>query len=279
MIGILLMTLLAQEKVADARRCIECHEPQNEEWKSSIHAKKGTDCIGCHGTDEVDPKKNKPHLRKPEFRALKKQVKQDDEVVTINLSPLLCGSCHREEHEEFKRSAHGIDWEQGGKVKGCISCHAFHGTDAAKRRSILADKELGCLKCHKDTSGQCTVMRKYSDLADSLEGELGKLEAIMSESIPGLSWAGETAAREEGLQKLRDFRVRQHGATLKLMKETLPSEIPPVTAAVAAAHGKAEERKHAFARRKSWALLGFLGVMLLNVLVARAWCLKRFGKH
>jgi predicted CXXCH cytochrome family protein len=276
MIGLVLAALLSQEKVTENKRCIECHEPQGEEWKASVHARKGTDCIGCHGTDEVDPKKNKPHLRKPEFRLFRKR---DAEGNWRSLSPEFCGKCHVPELEEFKKSAHFIDWDDGGEVKGCISCHAFHGTDVARRRAILADKVLGCLKCHKETSGQCNLMRQYSDLADRLEAELGKLEAIAGEPIPGLSWSDEEAAREGILEKLRGFRVRQHGATLKLMKETLPAEIPPVTAAAAAAHQKAEARKHAFSRQKTWALLAFLAVMVLNLLVARAWCLKRFGKH
>jgi formate-dependent nitrite reductase cytochrome c552 subunit len=275
MIAALLAFLAAQERVADARRCAECHEEQRDLWKDSVHAAKGTDCVGCHGADQIDTRKSRPHLYVQGFR--RGVLKELDEAGRPRSdSPALCGTCHIQELEEFKRSQHYADWEEGGKVRGCLACHAEHRTAPARREEILKSKEHGCAECHRPTSRQIAVMTRFGEQMAALEPELARLEACLAEEEPGISWAAERAALEAARRARGEFRSRQHAGLFSVFKK-LEEEIPAAARAAREAFDRAEQRKAEFARRKALGLGGFLALMALNLVLARAWCRRRFG--
>jgi predicted CXXCH cytochrome family protein len=261
MIGLVAFVLLAQDRFAadtDAT-CLTCHEKQKEDWKDSIHAVRQIGCVACHGTDEINPKASMPHLRTLAFQR-------------GHESPPFCGRCHAGELEEFKRSPHYEDWEGGGKVKGCLSCHAAHKTAPANRHALLNGRDPGCLQCHKPESRQVAAMKKFAELADGLQGELVKLEECFREKTPGLSWMTESVSREAHVDGLRKFRTRQHATEFI----TLAEEVPAATARVRAELRKAEEKKRRFATSKILGLAGFLVVMALNPALARRWCRRAY---
>lgn len=276
MIALLLACLAAQERVADARRCIECHEEQRDAWKDSIHAAKGTDCVGCHGADRIDVRRSRPHLYAEGFkRGVLKET--DERGRPRSDSPALCGTCHAQELEEFKRSQHYADWEEGGKVRGCLACHAEHKTAEARRDEILAGKEQGCAGCHKPSSRQIAVLAKFSQQMAALEGELVRLEGCLSAEEPGISWAAERSALEAVRRARGEFRARQHASLFSAFRK-FEEEIPAAARAAREALEKAERRKAEFARRKALGLGGFLALMAVNLVLARTWCRRRFGR-
>lgn len=270
-----LACLAVQERVADARRCIECHEEQRDAWKNSIHAIKGTDCVGCHGADRIDARRSRPHLYTDGFkRGVLKET--DDRGRPRSDSPALCGTCHARELEEFKRSQHYADWEEGGKVRGCLACHAEHQTAQARRNEILPDKDQGCAACHKPSSRPIAVLAKFDQLMTVLEGELVRLEGCLSAEEPGISWAAERSALETVRRARGDFRARQHASLFSVFRK-FDEEIPAAARVAGEALEKAERRKAEFARRKALGLGGFLALMAVNLVLARAWCRRRFG--
>jgi hypothetical protein len=276
-VAILLACLAAQERVTDARRCAECHEEQRDHWKDSVHAAKGTDCVGCHGADRIDVRKSRPHLYAEGFK--RGVLQETDEIGRKRSdSPALCGTCHVQELEEFKRSQHYADWEEGGKVRGCLACHAEHKTAPARRDEILKSKEQGCTECHRPSSRQVAVMAKFGEQMAAFEGELSRLEGCLAAEEPGISWAAERPALEAARRARGEFRSRQHAGLFSVFKK-FEEEIPAAARAAREAFEKAERRKAEFARRKALGLGGFLALMAVNLVLARAWCRRRFGAH
>jgi len=274
----LLLAFLTQERTADNARCIaNCHESQADDWKSSIHFFKGTDCIGCHGADTIDTKKNKPHLRTPEFLTGVKAKWTD--------SPNLCKKCHQGVYDEFARSQHFASWEddesEDGKrrVRGCLACHDYHKTATARGKEILASKEMGCAKCHRPATKQIAAMTKYTEQTEALERAIASLTGALHEEIPGISWTPERGARETAAQKLREFRTRQHFAdfdkTFKELEKEIPPAVPPVEKALSAAAAK----KRSLSGQKKLGLSIFLVLMAVTLLLARSWCVRTFGQH
>ncbi|HLF94549.1 MAG TPA: hypothetical protein VJB14_13885, partial [Planctomycetota bacterium] len=77
--------------------------------------------------------------------------------------------CHKPEFEAFDGGAHGEETrDDAGKVKGCSSCHGFHATEVADRRSILKE---ACASCHKEGSRQLRWGGRFAAAADPLRGD------------------------------------------------------------------------------------------------------------
>lgn len=147
-----LIAFLLQERVETDAGCIKCHENQVDDWKGSVHAAKAVGCVKCHRAESVDTTKSKPHLFAQGFvRGTKKG------------SGPLCTQCHRKEGVDWAASAHAEDTkDEGGRSRGCSSCHAFHETVVARPAEILKES---CLRCHKPGTEAIRFGEQVVDLA------------------------------------------------------------------------------------------------------------------
>ncbi len=112
-------------------KCVECHSRKTaaivKDWKSGRHAVAGVDCYKCHraGTDRAVDRRH---------------LEYDARPISMVVSPLACGSCHRQELEGFSASKHAntlaiiekIDlWfkeDLAGPVEQATGCNACHGS-------------------------------------------------------------------------------------------------------------------------------------------------------
>jgi formate-dependent nitrite reductase cytochrome c552 subunit len=166
---LLFAAALQSQRVETDAGCIKCHEAQVEDWRESIHARKGVGCVKCHGAETVDPAKSKPHLFTTGFKRGTKKA-----------NPALCAGCHKEEFAAFDASAHAEDTrDDSGKVKGCSSCHAFHETSVADRRAILKEN---CATCHRAGSQKYRTGEEYIAFAEALQGDTLKALRVSQHS-------------------------------------------------------------------------------------------------
>ena len=118
--------------------CVACHRDLAVErlsrpvelWASSIHAKVGNTCDGCHGGDPNDSTKKAMTDGNRFYPGPK-----EEEVNGF------CGKCHQELSEYFKESAH---WATG--MQNCIQCHGNH---AIQYNSIEIINPEKCSDCHE----------------------------------------------------------------------------------------------------------------------------------
>ena len=115
----------------DSSACTDCHEQTAAEWKGTVHAEAGIQCISCHLSHTQD-------LR----------VTNDQ----------LCETCHRDSLQDPLHTAHWL-----GET-GCTSCHLADGTphtgqsvassdpnaalEAAPRHDFVSVSSAKCLDCH-----------------------------------------------------------------------------------------------------------------------------------
>jgi hypothetical protein len=266
MIELLLTAVLLQAKVSSDKGCIECHVKQEEDWKGAVHQKNGIGCVACHGTDEVG-KGDKPHAKNKEtFLAGTKKT-----------SHLICAKCHEGVFKAFEKSAHWEDMkaDEDSKVKSCMSCHTHHATEIAVPK-IVAEK--ACSKCHKPASAQWKIMENYIAGTTALEVKSGLLRSRLEHKIPGVSWKEEASTLDDAQNLLKEAAIEQHkaergkkGGGFKGYEDSLPA----AAADAEKAYNNLDSRQKATAKRP-WKLLGFLGLLAVTLLLARAW-LVRWG--
>jgi len=267
MIAFLLALALTQEPVKNDARCMECHKEAAAAWKTSVHAKHDTGCISCHKTDVVDDAGK--HAYKPSFIA-----------GTKNLSQNVCGQCHEKETAEFKKGPH---WDEdinpkakwsAKKRQGCLSCHEPHGTALAQRKAIYDQR---CTHCHKENSSQRKLITSYMAAADPFDAELEAVKKLLEHPLPGVPYEKAEMARESAEDVHRTLRMLQHNCEFKELEKKIEPAMTPLKAASAELKGQYDAAGGS--RRKYF--LGFLGLMVVNLVLLRAWCIKKYGgaKH
>jgi hypothetical protein len=267
MIALLLALALTQEPVKTDADCMKCHAKEADEWRKSVHSKHETGCISCHKTDVVDAA-GKHAFRKP-FISGKK-----------NLSQNLCGQCHEQETAEFKKGPHWDEdinpaavWSKK-KRQGCLTCHEPHGTAVAVRKEIYDQR---CTHCHKENSTQRKLFAPYMAAADPFDAELEALKKFLEHPMPGVPYEKAETARESAEELHRSLRVSQHNCEFAELQKKIDSATTPLKAA--STELKAQYDAAGGSRKKYF--LGFLGLMLVNLVLLRAWCIKKYsgGKH
>lgn len=265
MIGLLVALAVLQEpqRADNDARCIDCHKKEADAWKPSVHNANNQGCVACHGTDLIHAAAEKKHAREKTFRA-----------GTKNTNVALCAVCHGEEAKQFVESPH---WEDppdpdAKKLRGCVQCHEYHATVPAARAAILADR---CYKCHRKGSEARDHGEKYVNLAGELESEYAKLRELLREPLPGVSYAAAERARDEAEEAYKKMRTRQHSCEFAKLEKEIPPAVPPVQAAI----GKLNQDWQSARGKRRWAIAAFLVLMAANLLLARAWCVRAYGKH
>lgn len=160
--------------------CVECHQDTVTAWQESTHGQamsneafhqqwleqgEPRDCLTCHSSG-FDPETGEYleagvacsicHLPSPNH---------PDQIMHIDSSSELCGTCHLETFAEWQESAHGegdmtcvnchnphtntIKEENVGTL--CQTCHTDEGTNYNK--TAHAEEGLLCTDCHLRVSG------------------------------------------------------------------------------------------------------------------------------
>jgi predicted CXXCH cytochrome family protein len=265
-IALVLVLGLLQEPVKTDAQCMECHKEAAAAWKTSVHAKHETGCISCHKTDVVNPTAEKKHSGKAPFIA-----------GTLNLSQNLCVQCHVKETEEFKKGPHWDDdinpaakWSKK-KRQGCLTCHEQHGTLPAERKQIYDQR---CTHCHKENSSQRKLMTSYMAAADPFDAELAALKKFLEHPLPGVPYEKAELAKESAEELHKALRMLQHNCEFKALEKKIEPALPSLKKA-------SEEIQQQYAVAKSSRrnyFFGFLGLMVVNLFLLRAWCMKKY-KH
>ncbi len=269
---LLLGALLAfqQPPAAPAKTCVECHREEEKEWQGSIHFRNTIGCADCHGKDAVDESKpdGQKHARGKTFSTGKVKV--------VNVE--MCKTCHAGVFEAFKGSQH---WEEtqdpDAKSNGCLACHAPHATAPADRRAIQNDAKRGCANCHrKPTATQRVAMEDYCKNAEGLESEVARIRDWLAKDRPGISTKAEREVLDECVHKLKSIRTEQHGAQPPVY-EKIAKGVGPQSRAAADAYSSLMGKEQEFGKRFTGLAL-FLGALLVNLLLMRAW-LKQRSAH
>ena len=270
MIALLLaLSLLQEEHVKTDARCMECHQKEASEWKTSIHFRHDTGCISCHKTDVVHPAAEKKHALQKTFIA-----------GTKNLSQNVCKQCHEQETKEFMKGPH---WDEdinskakwsARKRQGCLSCHEPHGTAVAVRKEIYDQR---CTHCHKENSTQRKIYAPYLAAVDPFDAELAAIRKLLEHPLPGVPYEKAEIERDAAQELQKSLRLLQHNCEFKALEKKIEQAMPKAKAASAELKGQYDAA--AGSRRKYF--LGFLGLMLVNLVLLRAWCIKKYsgGKH
>jgi len=114
---------------AEAQQCIDCHSNRTPgivtDWRTSMHAEKGVDCLSCH---KVQSKDDWDAFTCPGSAT----------AIAQHPTPKDCAQCHEQQVAEFGRSKHAAL----GAVKFAGS------TDRTVLEPTIATKN-GCQECHK----------------------------------------------------------------------------------------------------------------------------------
>lgn len=170
---------------AEAQQCINCHENRTPglvaQWRSSLHAQKGVDCLSCHKVESKDdwdyflcPNASIPTASHP--------------------TPKDCKACHEKEVVEFARSKHAATamikfatsfdrniFEPTISTKhGCQQCHEIG--------HVWPDQSVGeCDACHAKhtfdvqmarnpyTCGECHMGPDHSNIEQWVESKHGNV--------------------------------------------------------------------------------------------------------
>lgn len=265
MIALLLALSLVQETVKTDAQCMDCHKEEARQWKTSVHAKHETGCISCHKTDVVNPAAEKKHAMSKTFLSGKK-----------NLSQNVCVQCHVKETEEFKKGPH---WDEdinpkavwtAKKRQGCLTCHEPHGTVPAERKAIFAER---CSHCHRENSGQRKLFSSYMAAAEPLDAELAALRKFLEHPLPGVPYLKAEMARDSAHELHKSLRILQHNCEFKELEKKIQPELTPLKAASMELQGQYDAARKS---RRNY-FFGFLGLMVVNLVLLRAWCIKKYA--
>jgi len=129
--------------------CVDCHKKETPsmvaDWQASAHSKKDVVCSTCHGEE---------HKSASDFA--KAQIP----------TPELCGTCHDEKLQQFKRGKHSVAWlamkvmptahaqpvAMMEGMKGCGGCHKVGLKNEEAMRELRAQGSgfglASCDACH-----------------------------------------------------------------------------------------------------------------------------------
>jgi hypothetical protein len=104
-----------------AEDCVDCHAKETphivSDWQLSKHSGNGVGCIVCHGGEHTTA----------------------EDVAKVRLpTPEVCGQCHQERVEQFKKGKHALAW---------VAMNVMPTTHAQPMALIQGQK--GCGGCHK----------------------------------------------------------------------------------------------------------------------------------
>jgi len=93
-----------------AQTCVECHKKLTpgivKDWELSKHSKNDIECSTCHGENHTT---------------------NTDTVYAMIPTPGVCGHCHEERVEEFKKGKHALAW--AAMKSNAYSTYASNGID------------------------------------------------------------------------------------------------------------------------------------------------------
>lgn len=106
--------------------CVSCHAKSSagltQQWRDSVHAKVGVNCMDCHGADRSEPDAQE----------------HEGQIIATVVSPKDCGRCHRVEQEQQQGSVHA---EAHSLIAERVPALAHNLTGAAMQAA-------GCDQCH-----------------------------------------------------------------------------------------------------------------------------------
>ncbi len=122
----------------EGQACIGCHEVQSpsfvQEWRTSMHAKKGVDCYTCHKAEKSDPD----------------AMDHNGFTIAVLVTPKDCSQCHPKEVKEMTESHHAkaadilnsadnyLGEVVGGPEAVAVGCRQCHGANV----KVLANGKL-----------------------------------------------------------------------------------------------------------------------------------------
>lgn len=198
----LAVLILAGVSARAADSCIDCHrravlpldrEHDYAQWEKSAHGKAGVSCHGCHGGD---PTRTGPNAHKG-------LLPSSDPASPIYFSkvPETCGTCHAEELQAFRKSAHHKELMRSGKGPNCVTCHGSMANE------ILTPKQLEttCSLCHRKPMGARPALMALNNASAAVE-RLGAQVLRSSADSPETKETHAQLARERA-ELLRDWHT------------------------------------------------------------------------
>ncbi len=202
--GVAVNTVSAEDV---SNSCIECHGQPSfrvtdkklykyfRDWELSIHAQEGVTCFDCHGGDPNSSDKEKAHG---------KDIEQLLSPVEYERISATCGTCHKKNTENYKKSKHYRILTEKGRshpTPTCVTCHGSINTSIPKSESIAGI----CAHCHNAVTENhpenpeiasslverlsfinsyfrhlisMGVLEKYPDFAKTIDKELSELAQV-----------------------------------------------------------------------------------------------------
>ena len=151
------------EKLDPVATCADCHQPQMQAFKGSVHAvsvdagkPNAASCVACHGSHEV-----------------MKIADPQSPVSKFRVTEATCATCHdkdvlspvrglpRNFVADYRESFHGLSAALGDqRVANCASCHSYHAIlPSSNPLSTVHEKNLvqTCGACHTGASNAAFV--------------------------------------------------------------------------------------------------------------------------
>ncbi len=216
--------------------CSDCHsymskESQTivEQWKNSVHAKKGIGCTACHGGDSTTDDFDDAMWNASDFVG---RPKRSD-------IPALCAKCHSDpaymrpfnisstsQYAEYKQSVHGKRLFEDGdtKVAVCTDCHGVHeirATDDVLSSVYKTNIPQTCANCHANKEYMAPYdipTNQYEDYKSSHHGR--RLLEDQDTASPACSDChGTHGATPPGVTEIANVCGTCHGQTLDYFNE------------------------------------------------------------
>ncbi len=214
--------------------CVDCHQSlapsptrahDFNEWKQSLHSRKGVTCEKCHGGNPSEPDSRKVH----ETIIKSNQPKSPLYYTQI---PQTCGSCHAGELGEFKKSAHYKELQRSGKGPNCTLCHGSMAVRVPQPDQL----EQSCTVCHprREIVREALVELNLAGAAlKKWEGEFEKASRR----------GGAPAAQEASLNEQREAfkQVQKHWHSFQM--EAIAKESKRITGVAREALGTLNPQK------------------------------------
>ena len=113
--------------------------------------------------------------------------------------------------------------------------------------------------------------------ADPLDAELAALKKFLEHPMPGVPYEKAEAARDAAQDLHKSLRLLQHNTKFQELEKKIGPAMTPLKAAATEIQ---QEYDGARKSRRNY-FFGFLGLMAVNLVLLRAWCMKKYGggKH
>jgi len=232
--------------------CYACHKDLKNPrlrnpvaaWDSSLHAKVGNTCEGCHGGD--------PTLPGMESMAMKRGfVRKPQEGQATRF----CGKCHQSASSEFQKSPH---YAVGNPT--CIQCHGSH-----------AIARFGDEIIREDKCGQCHDYTKPEELRNLILDLRKEITWLKEEMVP---------FKDSPLFSLQIYRDKLNGDFQKVRVKIHALEMESIREKAQAVRQTLQEawqeidRLKAMSKERKW-----LGLTLCLLFLASAWVVGRINQQ